>query len=366
MRTLSILAVFSTLASVAQAESISWNGDFRFRNEWIDQKASSSSQRIVTTEQEKSSTQRLRLRLGAGAQITEDTKIEARIATGPGGTSTNQTVAESGDNNGNYSIKLDRANVTYTGIESLTLGAGRMGVPFTMVGGADIIFDSDFNIDGLSANYKNTFGSVDFAANAGSFAIRQTKTIGSSESSLQAYQVVGKLAVGEHKITLAPAYYNFVNSKKVTLGNGSSTTSYGANSTNVDFQILDIGLGFEISAFLPINLYVDYAKNTAGNTAGEETAYLAGVKLNTLKEPKSWMISYDYRKVEKNAVVAAFTDAESFLKGGTDGKGHRFQAAYQVNKPLWFTTTFLTGKQGVSTTTEKKYNRYMLDLNVKF
>lgn len=270
MKKLLIVSVLAATSSVAiSAENLIWSGDFRFRNETLDQKVSA-------TEKEKSNTQRLRLRLGLAAQVTEETKVETRIATGTGGTSTNQTFGDSAPStaNGNYSILLDRANLSYSGFHSTNLTAGRMGVPFMVVGGSELIWDADENLDGLHANYSTKLSGLDLIANIGSFTLAQTKSLTLSEATLQAYQLATKTTLGETKLSIEAAYYNFVNLRQVHPGNGSSSALI-TNSAGLDYKILNAGLQVDLPISIPLAVYFDYAKNVAGKTNGKGTGYTA-------------------------------------------------------------------------------------------
>ncbi len=368
MKKLLIVSVLAASSSVAMsAEGLKWSGDFRFRNETNDQKG------VSTADKEKYNTQRLRLRLGLAAQITEDTKVETRIATGTGGTSTNQTFAETtstptNPSNGNYFIALDRANLSYTGFSSTTLNAGRMAVPFLVVGGSEMIWDADENLDGLHANYSTKLAGADLMANFGSFNIAQTKVATVKEASLQAYQLATKANIGETKLTVEAAFYNFVNLRQVHPGNGSAnntTNNLITNTAGLEYKVLNAGLQVDLPVSLPLAVYVDYAKNTAGNTNGLNTAYTAGVKAGNLKDAGSWTVGYAYKKVEKDAVVDSFADSDSFYKGGTDAKGHRVIAGYQLNSALALNAQYFNGKQFIATDA-KKFQRLQLDLNAKF
>ncbi|MFA6238008.1 MAG: putative porin [Bacteriovorax sp.] len=367
MKKLLIVSCFAAAtASTAMAEGLIWSGDFRLRDDYINQKETP----VVSGEKLKSNTLRLRARLGAIATPTEDVKFEARLATSKGGTSTNQTLADSANKNGNYEFNLDRAVVYYTGINSVVLSGGRMAVPFVVVGGSDMVWDGDENLDGLTAGYKTTLSSTDLMLNLGSYQILQTKTATGKESNLLAYQVAAKQALGETKLLVHAAFYDFGNTRQVSPSNGSAT-AVGTNTTvaagRSDFQVLNAGFQFDVPTTLPVSLFFDFAKNTGGKTQGKDIAYLAGLKLNTMKEPGSWFASYDYRNVEKNSVVDAFTDSDSFINGGTDGKGHHMVGGYQINKALNFQAAYFNGKALYSTAlTDRKYQRVFLDLVAKF
>lgn len=366
MKRLMFVSCLATISSAAMAEGLVWSGDFRLRDDYINQ----SKVPVTAGEALKSNTLRLRARVGAVATPTEDVKFEARLATSKGGTSTNQTLGDSANKNGNYEFNLDRAVVYYSGINSVVLSGGRMAVPFVVAGGSDMVWDSDENLDGLTAAYKTTLNATDVMVNFGSYQILQTKSATAKESNLLAYQIAAKQPLGETKLLVHATFYDFGNTRQVTPSNGSAT-AVGTNTTvaagRSDFQVFNSGLQFDVPATLPVSFFVDFAKNTGGRTQGKNTAYLAGLKLNTMKEPGSWFVSYDYRNVEKDSVVDAFNDSDSFISGGTDGKGHHVVSGYQINKALNFQIAYFNGQAQYSTaTTEKKYQRVFLDIVAKF
>lgn len=356
MKKILALAVLSLSASAAMAEGMTWSGDLKFRHERYDQKAS-------TTDYSKYNQERLAFRLGFLAAPVESVKVEARLATGSGGTSTNQTLGETNATaTKNYDFKLDRANAAYEAYENLVLTAGRMGVKYYMVGGSDMLWDGDVNLDGLHAGYKLELGSMELMLNAGSFEIVQLKTIAAKESTLQAYQLALKASAGDTKLALTSALYNFVNLNQVTVGTAGTSNNTG---TGVDFSVFNSGLEVKLPISIPVTLFADYAKNVAGKTASKGDAMMFGTKIGSQKEAGSWSVSYDYRKVEKYSTPSVYTDGDSFYSGTTDGKGHRVKTGYQLNNALALGVNYFNGKATISTT-EKEFSKFQFDASVKF
>lgn len=351
MKKLMLATIVVSVPVVSFAQSLTWNGDFRFRHERYDQKSN-------TTHYEKYNQERMNLRLGATAKPTEDVSVEARLATGTGGTSTLQTLSDTTANaNKNYDIKLDRANIVYTPMEKLDLSFGRMGVKFEMAGGSDMLFDSDLNLDGAHVGYLQSLGSVDLGLRLGSFQIVQDRTLNAKESSMQAYQLFAKGGIGEMKYTFTTALYNFVNLDQVNVG---ANTNAG-----VDFEVFNTGFELKLPFALPVSLFADYAKNVAGETQKKGDATMFGFKVNGLKEAKSWVVTYDYRKVEKYSTAGLYTDGDSFYSGTTDGKGHRVKVGYQLNNALALGVNYFDGKSTISTTS-KDFSKFQFDIAAKF
>jgi len=350
MKKLIALALVSAASSAVMAEGITWSGDFKYRYERNDQK-------VDATKNQKYNQERMALRLSALATPVENVKVEARLATGTGLTSTNQTTGVSASAGQNYDFKLDRANVAYEMMEKLVLTAGRMGVKY-QTAGSDLLWDNDVNLDGLHLGYKLSLGDVELMTNLGSFQVIQTDTLNGKEATLQAYQLAAKGAFGETSYTLASGVNNFVGLDKVAAGTNNTNAGVG-------FKVWDTNLEVKLPLSLPVTLFVDYAKNIAGKTDSKGTASLFGFKLNNLKDAGSWMVSYDYRKVEKYSTVGLYTDSESFFSGKTDGKGSRVKVAYQLNNALALGANYFSGKTAISTT-PKDFTRLQLDLSAKF
>jgi hypothetical protein len=94
---------------------------------------------------------RVRARIGVQALIDDGLTADIRISTGSdqGPVTPNQTLGQPGDFS-KYSVYIDRANFSYTGIPGLTAYAGRFNNPFFAT---DLIFYSELGFDGLAASY---------------------------------------------------------------------------------------------------------------------------------------------------------------------------------------------------------------------
>ena len=76
-----------------------------------------------------------------------------------------------------------------------------------------------------------------------------------------------------------------------------------------------------------------------------------------------WEASYNYRDLEADAVVGIFSDSD-FIGGGTNGKGHRFNFAYQLAKNFEAGLTYFLNER--KNTDDDKYRRLQADLIFKF
>lgn len=355
-------ATSQTTATILPPNALQWGGDLRYRHEWLGQEAAS----LTSMHQH-----RLRARLGAKAALAANTQVEVRLATGPGRTSTNQTLGTGASAFANYEFRLDRAYFKWTPSPLLALSGGRGGNPFFLPGESDLVWDADLNFDGLALNGSTQLGAFTLFWNGGHFWIDKSSTAGRKDTMLDSLQAGARHSVTERfHWALAGAFhqYNGVlnHSGFVTTSDTSGNTSVASGTTALyatDFNLVNVGLelGSRIRS-LPIFLIGDFVHNLA-NTP-EKTGWLAGLRIGKPKEAGDWAFGYDYRRLEKDAAVGAFTDGESF-GGGTDGRGHRVGALYQVAKHWTIAATYFNGETRISTTPLDR-DRFVGDLLFKF
>ena len=77
-------------------------------------------------------------------------------------------------------------------------------------------------------------------------------------------------------------------------------------------------------------------------------------------------MGYSYAELQKDATLGALTDSDRW-GGGTDGKGHKFVAKYQIKKNLQIGASyFLDDKVIADASKTTDYNRMQLDLIASF
>ena len=138
-------------------------------------------------------------------------------------------------------------------------------------------------------------------------------------------------------------------------------TSTGGVFAN-DYDLVELfGEAGTTATPVPLSVFGNYVENTAADTSGD-SGWLVGLKINKAKKPGSWELSYDYRELQKDAVVGTFCDSD-FIGGGTNGKGSRFGAKYQVAKNVQAGLTyFLNERQNE----DNDYRRLQADVVLKF
>ena len=108
-------------------------------------------------------------------------------------------------------------------------------------------------------------------------------------------------------------------------------------------------------------MYASGVKNDSVDS-GEDTGWFVGASYNKCKDPGSWQLSYDYRDLESDAVLGAFSDSD-FIGGGTNGKGHRIGGVYQLAKNVQVGLTYFMDEKGND---EHDYDRLQADFMFKF
>jgi len=230
MRNFLVVSILAVLFSgLAMAQDVNFSGDIRLRQENKD------------TNNTKTSRQRLRLRVGATADISDDLEARFRLATG--GTaprSTNVTL------NGSTSkeIHVDRANVVWQ-TRNTNVIVGKVGVPFVNVEDTGLLWDSDLSPEGATA----TWYGKNFNLTGGSFLIDGSVNTDARLSGIQVDSTIRDI--------------------DVTLG-------YLHNSNTINFNQIKKTISLKLTK--NIKIFTNYITNT--NTTTQKDAWLVGTKIN--------------------------------------------------------------------------------------
>ncbi len=303
------------------AESIKIKGDLRYRYEY---KAEDDD---TTTDRH-----RIRARIGAYANVTDNVDAAIRFATGSDDdpTSTNQTL----DNDfGKKDVWVDLAYITLGcgQIEGLSTTFGKMKQPWVSV--SDLIFDTDVNPEGISSAYE--FGCKDLTL---------TTTV--------AYHMLDDKGTGEDdNLTSGQIAAEADVTEDIALTAGAGAYYY----SELNFEIVDGFVQADIDTdMLPIKVYGEYLNNTASGVS-EDTAWLVGV--GTTCPITGIKINYNYRDIETGSVNPALDDSDF----GGAGRGHKIQGKYGLAKNTTIGATYFRTERSGS-----DYDVLQLDLAVKF
>jgi hypothetical protein len=353
--------------SLKWLEKIKISGDLRYRYEFIDDDSAAGDRHR----------NRIRARIGLEAKVSDQWNLGLRLATGQGEVSgdpvsTNQTLDEA------FSKKpvwLDLAYLGYhpTWLKGLDVYAGKIENPFYKPGKNELIWDNDLTPEGGALLYSRPLGDRTTAnLVTGGFWVNEESTGG--DTSLWGIQ--GSLRHQIHKPTYVlggASWYDYGNIQGEESLAAQWDADTGAFFGNLsvgdtfasDFDLLElfVEFGTEVGG-LPVAVFGDWVQNTAAVDSREDTGWLIGGILNKAKDPGSWQFEYDYRDIERNAVVGQFNSSD-FLGGGTGGKGHRFAFSYMLTKNVAPALTYFRNQYD-GRKNDADYDRLQADILVKF
>ncbi len=256
----------------------------------------------------------LRARLDVAAQLADWIDTDLRIATGNSNSpvSTNQTLGAAPGDFSKYSLWLDRASISLHPTDWMTITAGRAADPFWV---SDLVFDSDLNFDGVSAQFHHRLaGPVDGFLTLGAFPVFNTdfnfgstnvQKTASHDAYLFAIQGGADWKINDdYTAKLGLAYFDFSNIRGKTSSPCFDPTSAGSCDTDdtkpgflqfgntlfpirsiiqdpsggvtatpeffglaSNFNILDVHASFTLANFHPIDIVLEgeYVKNLGYN-----------------------------------------------------------------------------------------------------
>lgn len=356
---------------------------------------------------------RMRLRLGIDAKVNDQVLVGTRLATGNSGdpVSTNQTLGNSGRP---YTMLLEQAYLRYNmydfdGFNRMTVWGGRIPNPWVST---DLVWDGDLNFEGVATTYRLRLGEEDGLsdlANAdqtlfltlGAFPLQETE-LSSRDKWLLGAQLGGQwTSDNQSSFTVALAYYDFRNivGERNTLD--SKLNDFTApefmqkgntlfdirNDTDAatdrwalasDYNEINLTLRADLASFAPVHVVLtgDYVRNNgfkedevSALTGYTEKARTQGYQVQLavgwpqITKADDWRITAAFKRLERDAVVDAFTDSDFHL-GGTDAEGWIMGVEYGLMDNTTFNFRWLSADAidgpplGIDVV--------QLDLNVKF
>ncbi|MDF2394384.1 putative porin [Pseudomonas protegens] len=346
---------------LAWAAKTQFKGDVRIRQETvkIDGEANNGGR--------DKDRQRIRARLGAYSEINPQVDTGIRIATGGGddARSTNQDMDNYFDKK---QIWLDLGYIDYhpDAVKNLHVIGGKMLQPWVSMG--DVIWDSDINPEGLAVTYKYPLGgSAELFGSLGNYTLKDNVD-GEGvqfrhDLRLTAGQLGSRFALTDNlKLTLGGSVYAYQNDKDSRCTGTSTPCALAVNGNSADnqfrlyegFSQIDIG-----GLPMPLSFYGQYVKNNDA-VNDQDTAWLLGAKSKVF----GFNLDYNYRDVQRNAVVGAFTDSD-FANGTTGSRGHKFKVGYDIDKNFALGATYFLTKADYSSRTQRDANTNTLQLDAE-
>lgn len=348
LSSLCLVAFFTVAAEAGDwTETVTLNGDLRYRHEMIDKDGSEVRNR-----------HRIRARLGLDAQLDGQFSLGFRLVSGSDDpVSTNQSL------DGAFTTKevmLDRGFFTWKHDSGLKIVGGKMGTPFHRPAKTELIWDGDLSPEGLAASATAGEGATTFFVNAAGLWIDERSS--AANASLMGAQAGLTHETDGVTFTLGGSYFGYDKLDGPLYAGDFFGNSNDGTSFSSEFTLLEVFFeaGFQAGE-TPVALYADFVTNSDADA--DEQAYLFGTTVGKAKKPGSWQVSWNYREVQKDAVIGAFTNSD-IAGGGSDVKGHQFGFGYQVAPKAQFALTYFLSEVGVENGTD--YGRLQADMKFKF
>lgn len=384
-----------------------WYGDFRFRgqgdifasdnvtNSYLDFQRVNAAGGIaraglaaLSNTTEDRNRLRMRLRLGFETVLGYGWTMGARLSSGAlnDPISTNQTLGSSGFR---YPIGIDMAYVDWTGMSStgrqtLGISAGRIRSPWFTAG--DIVYDQDLMFDGAAVNYRFGLAHDDPAgrfvyATVGAFPLQEV------ELARDKFLLGGQLGVDYKfadgsRLRAGAAYYDFRNvagrrntfesnlldftaPQSLRQGNtlfnirndNDSTTDLFALAADYRLANLSMVYDWRVASSYRLTVAGDYVRNIGydvakvlartGTAVGKRNVgYQAEIGFGSAAtgQAHSWRAVAGYRRLERDAVIDAYTDSDFHL-GGTDVRGYTLGLDFNLTPKVMTRVRYFSGNE---------------------
>ena len=329
-------------------DSMSWSGDFRLRQEGIDEEGQEDRNRA-----------RFRTRFGFSADLSDDIKFVLRLATGGGDpTSTNQSFD---DGFSTKDIGVDMAYIDWSASDNVNVLAGKMKNPLFMPGKTGLVWDSDLTPEGFAVKYSSGM----FFANAVNWIVEERSS--QDDSMIRGVQGGLKFDLGAGKLTTGVSYFDYTDTigfEPFYDGSAKGNTVDENGDLVYDYNELEVFAQFDTKVGdWPFTVYGDWVQNQ--EVAVEDTAYTFGFVMGSAKEQGDYEFGLSYQDTEADAIIGTYADSD-FGGGGTDVSGLLFKGKYALRKNVALGLTLIDAKADEFAGNEHDYTRYQLDVEFKF
>jgi hypothetical protein len=169
----------------------------------------------------------------------------------------------------------------------------------------------------------------------------------------------------EKKVEKVVAIRGMIKAISISEKRGTQKVNVPEAELKADFGIVEGFVEYDFEyASMPVSIFGNVIQNTVASTS-EDEGWLIGFKLNKCKAPGSWDFRWNYRDLEADAVLGAFSDSD-FIGGGTDGKGHELGLNYQLTKNVQAGLTYFVNERDRGSGSDDDYRRLQADLQFKF
>lgn len=374
--TLSALLSTILLPLTAQADDLSYFGDFRARyeNDW-------NSAKSDGTERDDRQRFRIRVRGGANYQLNSLWNLGIRVRSGSDDSqqSPHITIKDLDHNDkGDRHFNIDKAFIQAKN-DKLWFWAGRNSNP--MFKNNEIVWDDDVTLLGAAVGIKTKTDTSNLEFKGGYF----TLPVGMDNyaGNLAMLQAVIKTKVDDIGLTAA-ATYLAINADK----DDSDTNILLNNNGLRDYQNWIINLqAKKIFSGKPLTFAMDYIINTedyASNSVDPYTAlhhdendgWVVSLRWGSLKKAGQWQLRYDYAHIETFAVNNSYAQDDWVRWGNatqtraSNFKGSEMRLSYAFSKKINLVSRLYIvdaiDYRSVNALSKEDANRFRMDLNWKF
>lgn len=326
-------------------EHLQFSGDARYRYESIDAVGPAWDR------------QRVRVRFGVDAKVTQTTHAVFKLSTGEGDPRSAHITFSGG-----YSRKevgVDLAYLEWTPAASLSFAGGKIPYP-TWRPPQSLFTGGDFNPEGFATRYSGESG---LFMSGYTFWLEDRS---SPEDSRQNGAQVGFGGAGESsEWKLAVSYNDFVRVQgfKPFL---DGVNAYG-NSLNPDgtlasdFEIVDASTQWSQESYPgTFTLFAHVSHNSQALHDGD--AYAAGVEFAPAQVISDWRASYQYARIGQDSLFGQLMDGD-FGGGVTDSRGHVLRIAYRPASRASATLSYFDNELGEGA---DRHDFRLLQLDIDF
>jgi hypothetical protein len=346
---------------------------------------------------------RVRARFGLGADLDENWSVALRLATGSATDplSENQTLGTTG---ARLPVAFDRAYLRYRNGSDFNVVAGRIGNPWF---GTDLLWANDLGFDGVAAQWTpQVSGDLRGFVTLGALPIEEVELstrdkwllgaqVGAEAARLFGGSASGKVGLGLYRYThivgqkdpangglqkfTAPGfaqkgntYYNIFSDQFAGV---TPPVLYGLAS---DYRLLNLTASLDLP--LAPGLHLLPTLDLVRNQGFDRAAVAARVGFDVVPRTRGhllrfalgspsvaqagdWQVSIGHKRVERDAVLDAFTDSD-FRLGGTDAKGFVLGGSVGIGRNTAFNARVLSAKAIDGPPLD--INVIQFDLNLRF
>ncbi|MDR1195237.1 MAG: putative porin [Endomicrobium sp.] len=282
--------------------------------------------------------ERLRLRLGIETRPIESVKAAFGIASGAGvaggdrnPTSTNHTF-QAFDK---VPVYIDYAYLQYEPVEWIKVSGGKVKNGMHLWNPTDLIWDTDINLDGFSANFNKNVGKVNIFANAGWYILNE----GNGVLMPDAYIIQPGISysIGNFSVKGGLSYQQYNMKDRTIFSN--EPAAYLGTSSDTDFRCINPSIELkmkEVVAGLSLSVFGDYVKNTddsahKNNLEGRVFGLQFGS--DRISELGTWQIKAMNRYLEEYAIPFGLGDSDAY-GGSGNTKGYEVIVTLGIVKNL--------------------------------